>query len=206
MRILFTRHGESEANIEHVISNRDLPHKQTKLGIAQATELSENLANYFNVKALYSSPILRAKETGKIVAKKLGLLFRVSDALREYDCGMMEGRGDSEAWAAFRKLIYSWDENHEHNQYILPDGESFNDIRSRFVPFVTQLIEESEELAGNILLVSHGGLLHQMLPLVIRNIDRPFTKENPIGNCELITCHLKGVDLICDRWADIPLA
>jgi broad specificity phosphatase PhoE len=205
VRIIFTRHGESEANIERIISNRDLPHKLTTRGITQAATLAERLATAFNVQMLYTSPILRAEETAKILAKKLGLPIFVSDALREYDCGMMEGRGDSEAWATFRKLIHFWDEKREHDQHILPDGESFNDMRSRFVPFVTKVIEENKELTGDILLVSHGGLLHQMLPLVIRNIDRPFTKEHPIGVRELITCSITGVGLICNQWAGISL-
>ena len=184
MRILFARHGESEANLQKIISNRDLHHPLTDKGISQASALAERLSNSFQVKTIWSSPILRAKETAEIVAKKLELPLKISPALREFDCGMLEGRTDPEAWNAYRKLIRAWDEDQAYKQRILPDGESFNDLKTRFVPFINGLFESSRALSGDILLITHGGLLYQMLPLVVSNIDRAYTKANRLGNCD----------------------
>ena len=199
MKILFTRHGESEANVEQIISNRNLPHHLTKLGISQAIDLAETLADC-NVKLIYSSPIPRAQETAEIVANKLGLSFSITPALREFDCGMLEGRGDEEAWAAHTAVVRAWDEDKDYEQRIEPDGESFNDMSARFVPFVTGLIEENQYLDGDILLISHGGLLHQMLPLVLSNIDRAFTNQHRLGNCDLVITHLQYRQLFCTDW------
>lgn len=99
MRLIFARHGESVANVEPIISNRDLPHPLTAKGRQQANALADRLAEN-SIVAIYSSPILRAQGTAQIIAQRLGLVVETSAALREFDCGVAEGRGDDEAWRA----------------------------------------------------------------------------------------------------------
>jgi broad specificity phosphatase PhoE len=201
MRILFTRHGESDANIHHIISNRNLPHHLTQKGISQAILLAKTLIDSCQVQMIGVSPIPRAQETAIIVAKKLGLSFTTYPALREFDCGEMEGRYDEEAWAAHHAVIHAWDQDNDFDQYIPPDGESYNDIKERFLPFVASLIKNNLELSGDVLLISHGGILHQVLPIVIKNIDRAYTKQYPLGNCELVVTHYQNGQLGCIEWA-----
>lgn len=43
MRLIFARHGESQANVERIISNRALPHGLTAKGRAQAETLALRL-------------------------------------------------------------------------------------------------------------------------------------------------------------------
>jgi probable phosphoglycerate mutase len=203
MNILFTRHGESEANVQQIISNRDLPHKLTTLGISQALALAETLTTW-NVKKVLTSPIVRAKETGSLIAKKLGVPLSVSPALCEFDCGKMEGRGDEGAWRAHEAVTRAWDEDQDYDCRILPDGESFNDMKVRFLPFLANIIAEKDQ-PGDILLVSHGGMLHQMLPVILANVDRTFTKHYPLGNCELVVTQTPSVNLVCKEWAGIRL-
>ena len=93
MRLIFARHGENQANVERIISNRSLPHGLTAKGRAQAETLAA-LLDENTVVAIYASPILRAQETASILSERLGLPVRTSDALREFDCGIAEGRGD----------------------------------------------------------------------------------------------------------------
>jgi broad specificity phosphatase PhoE len=203
MRILFTRHAESEANIQQIISNRDLPHKLTTVGISQSLALAEILRKW-NVKRVITSPILRAKETGSIIADELGCHLSISPALREFDCGMMEGRSDQDAWMAYEAVTRAWDEDQDYDRRIMPDGESFNDMKIRFLPFLMKIIEGKGQ-QSNILLVSHGGMLHQMLPLVLANVDRTFTKRHPLGNCELVVIQPQCTNLFCTEWAAIKL-
>ena len=67
MRLYFVRHGQSEAKVQRVISNRDLPHPLTELGRRQAEALARSLADV-PLAALFSSPIMRAVQTAQIVA------------------------------------------------------------------------------------------------------------------------------------------
>ena len=129
MRLIFARHGESQANVEQIISNRDLPHPLTKQGKAQARELAEMLTQR-NMSAIYASPLLRAQETAQIVSERVGLPLMTTDALREFDCGIAEGRGDAEAWQLLNDVVADWSNRHNYDQRI-EGGESFNDMLDR---------------------------------------------------------------------------
>jgi probable phosphoglycerate mutase len=202
-RLIFTRHGESEANVAQVISNRDLPHPLTAKGKAQALTLADQLAAR-RIAALYASPILRAQQTAQILASQLGLTVQTADALREFDCGEMEGRGDEAAWQAHHAVVHAWDEEQDFNRCI-PGGESFADLEARFVPFVQDVNNKYAELDGAVVLISHGSMLHQMLPLVLTNIDRAFTTQHPLGNCVCVIARLEAGQLICERWNGLSL-
>ena len=203
MRILFTRHGESEANLQRIISNRSLPHQLTPSGIDQAVALANHLLKNAHLKMIFSSPIPRAVQTAAIIARRTALPYSVDDALREFDCGAMEGRSDQDAWLAHQAVVRAWDEDQDYDSFIPPDGESFNDQKARFLPFLQNLITSNRNLDGDILLVSHGALLHQMLPLILSNIDRDFTRQHPLGNCRLVISLPENDVLRCIRWNDI---
>ena len=202
-RLIFTRHGESEANVAQVISNRDLPHPLTAKGNAQTQALADQLATN-RIIALYASPILRAQQTAQILAAQWGLVVQTADALREFDCGEMEGRGDDAAWQAHHAVVHAWDEENDL-QRCIPGGESFADLKNRFVPFVKDLIAKYADRDSDVVLISHGSMLHQMLPVVLTNIDRPFTTQHPLGNCVCVYARLDGDQLICERWNGLSL-
>lgn len=205
MRLLFARHGESEANLHRVISNRDLPHRLTQTGIAQAMTLADRAARE-SVNAIWASPIPRAQETASIIAERLGLSVATTPALREFDCGRMEGRGDEDAWAAHHAVTQAWDDRQDYQCRIEPDGESFNDMKARFLPFVTGLMSQAEHESGDLLLITHGALLHLMLPQLLANIDRPFTQAHPLANCDLVIVIQQNGQLVCSDWAGIQIA
>lgn len=197
MHLFFTRHGESQANVERVISNRNLPHALTGLGRAQATALAERLVGR-QVATIYTSPILRAQETGEIVAARLAVPLLVSDALREWDCGVMEGRGDEAAWAAHQGTVAAWAKGDW--QYAIPGGESFVAMQQRFVPFVQGLIDQFGQRDQALLLISHGSLLYHMLPLVVVNLDAAFLATRALPNCVLIETTVRAGQLTCGAW------
>ena len=202
MQVIFIRHGESEANVERIISNRNLPHNLTKHGWKQALTLSDKLSSK-NIAVIYASPIRRAQQTAQLIAEKRHLPIHMTNALREFDCGIIEGRGDEEAWQAHQAVVQAWD-NGDHGRQIA-GGESFNDMQKRFVPFIKQLVSEFGEGDAAVVLLSHGGLLHQMLPLVLSNIDRAFTKDHPLGNCACVVAIPQREKLVCIEWDGIHL-
>ncbi len=140
MRIIFARHGESQANLLQQISNRGLVHGLTLRGREQAAALAQRLAPE-GITRIYTSPLLRAVETAVLVADRLQVEYEVVDALREYDCGEIEGRSDAAAWQRWQELFDAWMERGELD-YRLAGGESFNDIRARFLPFIEGLVRD----------------------------------------------------------------
>lgn len=91
MKLYFVRHGESEANLLREFSNRGLKHGLTDKGRTQAAELAQKLKET-PVTKIFSSPLLRAVQTTEILAASLSKPYQLTGALREYDCGVLEGK------------------------------------------------------------------------------------------------------------------
>src|SRR5579859_6938005 len=107
MKLYFVRHGESEANVLRIISNREEPHALTSNGRQQARALADSLQGTAFAR-IFSSPVLRARQTAEILAERLGVPYEVTEALREYDCGILEGKGDAPSWALHQANFHEW--------------------------------------------------------------------------------------------------
>jgi probable phosphoglycerate mutase len=160
----FIRHGQSEANLLQQISNRGWVHPLTSLGEQQAAALAGRLASE-GITAIYTSPLQRAVQTAAILGQHLGLPYTVADALREYDCGELEGRADADAWQQYAWLREEWAAGRWEAR--LPGGESLHDIRARFVPFIEALRQSPSMQAARLALIGHGGLFMVMLPFIL---------------------------------------
>jgi 2,3-bisphosphoglycerate-dependent phosphoglycerate mutase len=197
MILYFVRHGESEANVLHEVSNRGLRHPLTERGRAQAKELAEALRPHTPA-LIFCSPLLRAMQTAEILSSTLGAPRTATGALREYDCGIIEGRSDDEAWRLHADLFARW-MRHEWNERIA-DGESFLDIQARFVPFVNSLSATYGQTDEQIVLVGHGGLYRCMLPLVLVNVAFEFAQSSPMPYTGIIVAELHPGGLRCREW------
>ena len=199
MRICFTRHGESQANLLHEISNRGLRHGLTRKGREQAITLAHQL-HALSITRIYSSPLLRAIETSVILAHELDAAYEVAEALREYDCGILEGRSDEAGWQMWQALWDAW-VKHEQRERRIEGGESFYEVQGRFVPFIDNLIEQYRDTGANLLCVGHGGLYRMMLPLVLRNVDKDFiSRRQGLDHGALIVSEWSPEGLLCVEW------
>ncbi len=79
-------------------------------------------------------------------------------------------------------------------------GESFNDISKRFVPFIQNLIQTTQGQSGSFLLVSHGGVLYTMLPLLLENVTHAFAGRRIMTNTSIIIADEEDGKLICREW------
>jgi len=203
MRIYFTRHGESQANILRQISNRGLTHPLTRRGREQAAALADRLRDHA-ITRVYTSPLLRASETSVIVAERLGIEYEVTDALREYDCGIAEGRADEAAWQMWQDLFDDWTVRRRWERRI-EGGESFYDVRDRFVPFIEGLAAEYGATEANLLCVAHGGVLWMTLPLVLTNVDNDMMSKYGFDHTTCIVSELGPNGLHCVEWGGVVI-
>ena len=95
--------------------------------------------------------------------------FTITDALREYDCGVIEGKSDAQSWELHRRTREDWLLRGQWERRI-EGGESLIDIRRRFEPFIADLLA-TYPADASLLLVGHGGLYCCMLPLVFTNVS-----------------------------------
>ncbi len=102
--------------------------------------------------AVYSSPLLRARQTAEAIAKPHGLSVGVVDDLIEVDVGAWEGRDweeiertDPEAYRAFMSDV-------SVNPYL--DGENLNTVLARCKPAFERLMEAN--LGRVVVAVAHN--------------------------------------------------
>ena len=154
--ILLARHGETTSNRERRFQGRlDVPLNDR--GREQARELAERVRGEELV-ALYSSPLIRARETAEIVGAAIGLEPRVDDRLAEVDVGDWQTRlkGDLEredpaAWSAFRAA---------GEDFRFPGGESLLEQQERVVAALVDITQRRELPA---LVVCHRGVIRAAL-------------------------------------------
>ena len=198
MKFYFVRHGESEANTLRVISNRESPFELTPLGKKQAVALAEELKD-IPIEAIFSSPVLRARQTAEILSLSFHRSYQVTEALREYDCGIIEEKSDEGSWKLHGEIAEDW--TRHHNYLRKPEGgECFLDIQNRFLPLIESLKHGNDQ---HILLIGHGGLFHLMLPLVLSNIDNDFVRSHGLDHTDCVIAEYFSGQFVCKQWGAI---
>lgn len=204
MRIYFARHGESEANVRQVFSNSTGIHGLTENGKAQAEKLAERLSGV-SFSDLYTSPILRAFQTATIVGQALGLACRIEDALREYDVGVLEGQPYTEdTQRIYWEVARQWVDVQQRDTRI-EGGESHCEIAARFLPLIGRLQRQYGGTETNVVIISHGGTLRAMLPLLLDNIDAAYALEHPLGYTSCVIAQEGDGAWDCVQWGDDTL-
>ena len=120
-------------------------------GLLQAENIGKNLAAELSAKyVMYSSDLLRAKQTAETVGKHLGITPTLKTELRERNLG--EAVGKSVEWLRenMKKPERTVDDR------LFPSAESRRDEWNRLKPFFDEITSNDEEY---IIIVSHGDLL-----------------------------------------------
>lgn len=85
-RVVFVRHGESEANVLGLISEDYDKFPLTERGKRQVSFVASQLGDYY-FDGIISSPVLRTRETAAIIGDKLGMKTMLDDRIRESGLG-----------------------------------------------------------------------------------------------------------------------
>jgi broad specificity phosphatase PhoE len=170
--ILLVRHGETDWNLERrVQGHSDRPLNET--GRAQAREVAAALAGE-PIDAVYSSDLVRAHETARIVAEVRGLGVTAVPDLRERNFGTWEGLTDDEIFERFPSAkTGAWG-----------DGETREEMARRVLGALRRIAEAHP--GGRVLVVSHGGPLRAVLTQCC--VDGVAA----IDNCHIIRVELDG--------------
>jgi broad specificity phosphatase PhoE len=156
--ILLARHGETDDNREPIRIQGRLDTPLNDAGRAQAAELAERVAGE-GIAAVYSSDLVRARETAQIVAERLGLEeWTVDPRLAEGWRGDLEGRLWRDVAEEDPGLYAAWRRAGEDFRF--PGGESLREQQVR-----TLAALEDVRAAGSLpaLVVCHGGSIRTVL-------------------------------------------
>ena len=127
MNLILIRHGETEWNRTgrcQGVADIDL----NDTGIRQIEELAHALKGE-NIKAVYSSDLLRALRTAREIASHHDLEVRVEKGLREMDQGELEGLLFTDIRDRYAHVLKEWRESPE--TLTLPGGETLKQVEER---------------------------------------------------------------------------
>lgn len=154
--IVLARHGETDDNRPpaRVMGHRDVPLNET--GRAQARELGRRAAEHAP-RALWSSHLLRARQTAEVVGEELGLEATLDERFAETHRGEWEGRTWDEIAAAEPEAFAAW--RAAGAGFRFPGGESLGEHQARVVAALADVA------AGQVpaLVVCHGGTIRAAL-------------------------------------------
>lgn len=196
MRIYFIRHGESFSNISRELSGREDQRGLTEKGWLQIQNLGMDL-NKIPVARIYTSPLLRAVQSGEIFSKIFDVPAEASKALEECGVGELEGRRDDEAWEQYWQVRRDWASGKKASR--IKGGESLLDLENRFVPFVRALARDASPM-DEVLVVGHGGLFCALLPGLLQNVSNDFAESHGLSNAAYIVAEKKHDLLWCSKW------
>lgn len=155
-KYLLLRHGTSLRNLKDIAAcwPEKTPSPLTKKGEEQVKLAAKKLKNE-KIDLIFSSDLLRTKQTAKIVGKELGIKPKFNKKLREVNVGIFNGRPVKEIgrfWDKEKKLTppeyYS-----KRFQVAPPKGENYAAIEKRMYGFIKQIDKKYQ--GKNILIVGH---------------------------------------------------
>ncbi|UCE97649.1 MAG: histidine phosphatase family protein [Dehalococcoidia bacterium] len=146
-RIILVRHGKTDWNQELRIQGGSSNTPLNKEGRCQAEKLASRLSRR-NIQAVYSSPLKRAFETARLIAKHYDIEVVIEKSLREIEAGDMEGLTSAELGVRFSDIL-----TRDGVSYKVPKGESLIDLQQRSWKCIQRI--NRVHVTSEIVVVSH---------------------------------------------------
>ncbi len=187
------RHGATENNRAKPprLQGRRTDPGLSDVGVDQAERTSRFLADV-KVERVYATPLLRSRQTARLVAESHGLEVEIVDDLIEVDVGKWEGRAwdeiertDPEAYRAFMR-------DASIHPYL--GGETMETVRRRVVPAFQRIMADNP--ARRIAVVAHN---------VVNRVYLTHLMGMPIRRYRAISQENCGVSLLRYRAEEVKV-
>jgi len=182
------RHGATPSNLERPprLQGRTVDHPMTAEGETQARKTSQYLAG-FPIRAVYASPMLRARRTAELIAAPHGLKVETIDQLVEVDVGDWEGK----AWDEIER-----DHPEQYARFMgdcgmhgYPGGENMTQVVERVAPVFMSLAQSHP--GEQIVVVAHNVVNRSYLADLLGLAQRD-SRRVPQDNCGVNLLRYRG--------------
>lgn len=195
-RIFVARHGAADYESELL---SDAGGWLSPLGRRQSGELAELLSGE-RIARVWTSDLSRAVQTGEIVAGRLDVDVAVRTGLREFGVGDAAGTtGDPDPFAP---TFAAWLDGDLTAR--IPGGESGTEVLARYAAVLDEVADAHR--GESVLVVSHGGVMCLVLPLLARNLAPDHTRDLPLPNCGVVALEADADGWVARSWAGRALA
>lgn len=149
--LILVRHGVTPSTGERAGGRTSA--SLTEEGRGQAEAVAERLAGE-KLAAIYSSPIVRARETAAPIAQRHGLDIALVDGVQELDHGTWT---DKPLKQMANTKLFEWVVR-TPSRVALPDGEAFVTAQTRAVLAVEEIVAAHPQRA-TVVVVSHADII-----------------------------------------------
>jgi broad specificity phosphatase PhoE len=174
MKIFFIRHGETTGDVENLYGGAYDDHLTLK-----GQEQSETLADYLKnkgIKIIFSSSLIRAQETSKILSKHIGCEILLEASLKERNqYGVFSGMNKDEVKQKYPEQV----ELLTDKLNTIEGAESYEDFSKRVSEAFYRITNSSEY--KSIAIVSHGGPLRVLFRDILK-----WGELEDIGDCAFV--------------------
>ena len=164
MRVILIRHGETDWNQEKIYRGR-IDVKLNTNGVKQAGIIGSRLSE-LDIDAFYSSPLVRAYETTKIIASYHNKNVSVLDELTDIHFGDWQGLAKKDVVKKYPDIYETWANSPDRAN--IPGAEPLADVRKRLIDGFNKLLSVYQN--GTVVVVSHG-LTNKVALCVILGLD-----------------------------------
>ena len=180
MKCYLIRHGKDDDSVRGGWSNSSL----TDEGVMQVNKLVCEIltSDNMNIGSVYTSDLLRARQTADILASALSVPIVEKTNFREVNNGVLAGMDNRLAEEKYPGLYWrslDWAESY-------PEGESPCEFYERIADAWNKFKTELQNAERNVILVTHGGVINAIQciehQIAYSNKVNPF----PIGNAEML--------------------
>lgn len=152
MKVYVIRHGLTELNKQKKV-NGEIDEPLAPEGIQQAQEATLLMPK--TIKQIYSSPMLRAKQTAEIISSKLRVSVSLVDELAEVKMGpSLAGKSWEEMEGGLELKEKHRSVNFDYTPF---GGESINDVKKRLLSFFREINGKYKD--NEALIITHGGII-----------------------------------------------
>ncbi len=182
MKCYLVRHGKDDDTVRGGWSNSPLLEE----GVEQVTNLARSFAVDHNIIQIFTSDLLRARQSAEILSQALGVPVTEMPEFRETNNGVLAGMKNELANENYPGLYWNtlgWDERY-------PGGESPHEFFDRVSSAWCSFKKKLQAYKGDIILITHAGVIN-----VIRCIENGTVYSNkknmyPIGNAEMVSVEI----------------
>jgi len=168
--IILVRHGECEGNIKGMFRGRaDFPLNER--GLIQARDLARELKD-FPIKYIYSSPLVRARQTAEVIGEQCGVEVKVEEGFNNIELGSWEERFMKEIAEQYPEEWELWVYNPEKLR--VKDMETLYDVQKRAKACLDSLI--SAHKGKTLAVISHRAVLKPLIAACLNIASSYFWK------------------------------
>lgn len=151
MKIYAVRHGITELNKKKVV-NGQIDEPLAPEGIEQARVAISLIPE--SITHIYTSSLLRARQTAEIISSKLNIVISIQNELTEIHMGSLAGKSweemDNELELKKKHRTVQFD-------YRPYGGESVKDVQKRLIGFFKKINTIHSD--NEVLIITHGGMI-----------------------------------------------